>query len=88
MMERISEGIFKRSHKCPHCGEKHDGLGDPTGDRQPKVGDLTVCIECAGVLEITESGFAKFDKLDTLHPEDLENLKNAQACIRHLKSVS
>ncbi len=88
-MKRISEGIFKRRKAtCPHCGVRNDQLGDPDGDRQPKVGDLAVCIDCAGVLQITESGFDKFDKFDTLTADDLEELRNAQACIRHINTVN
>lgn len=35
---------------CPQCGTTHDAAGNPSADRPPQDGDLTVCIECGEIL--------------------------------------
>lgn len=36
--------------KCPYCDSKIDGASDPLGDAEPKPGDITICIYCAGLM--------------------------------------
>lgn len=36
--------------RCPHCDSELTGATDPLDeDLKPKVGDVTVCIFCAGI---------------------------------------
>jgi hypothetical protein len=34
---------------CPHCKRIVDSASDLDGGKAPKLGDVTVCISCAGV---------------------------------------
>ena len=36
---------------CPMCNHQLDAATCTTGDHKPAPGDLTVCIECATILE-------------------------------------
>ena len=49
-----------RKQMCPHCGHVVNRAGDTEGTATaPKPGDLLVCIRCAGVAEVTISGFPR-----------------------------
>jgi|WetSurMetagenome_2_1015567.scaffolds.fasta_scaffold696780_2 hypothetical protein len=57
-MDRITDEMFAHaSRPCPICGELLDRLSEPEGKptEGPKPGDVTVCLYCAGVLEIDEN---------------------------------
>ena len=41
-------------HTCPTCGKKMDRASSAFGDHAPKVGDLTVCINCGNVSQFDE----------------------------------
>lgn len=45
--------VRTQEHKCPYCGKKLDAMSGP---EQPHPGDISLCIYCAGVLIITDSG--------------------------------
>jgi hypothetical protein len=42
-------------HSCPYCGHLFEAVSDVDGDQTaPRPGDVTVCIECASPLILTE----------------------------------
>lgn len=50
---------------CPHCGKVLDAVTHANNEKvSPSVGDVTICIGCANILE-----FAKDLKLQKLTPE-------------------
>lgn len=34
------------TNTCPHCGTVTDTVSDPTSDRVPKPGNITICANC------------------------------------------
>jgi len=51
--ERYPSGSVKMPQTaCPVCSTKLDAATDPDGtDALPKVGDITICLHCAEVME-------------------------------------
>lgn len=41
---------FPAQQGCPHCKKQLDAASSVKGDHVPRVGDLTVCIDCTTVL--------------------------------------
>ena len=43
--------------RCPRCAARTDLVEDPTYQKtKPSVGDVVVCIRCAGLLSVTSTG--------------------------------
>lgn len=40
---------------CPYCGHTLSGCANPHDLASPSSGDLSVCINCAGLLELNRS---------------------------------
>ena len=62
---------------CPNCGNFLDAATQIGGDAKPDPGDISVCIECAAILQFGD------DLALTIFPEDeLKTLpKNIQAML-------
>ena len=48
-MEFIGESQRITESKCPECGKRLDGCSGVNHNRQPKVGDVTICIKCTEI---------------------------------------
>ncbi|WP_106256183.1 hypothetical protein [Stenomitos frigidus] len=51
MVAAIGRTIRTPENLCPHCGYKLDACSVPFSLDSPSVGDLSVCIDCAGLLQ-------------------------------------
>ena len=55
MSKKAIKGKLKHEPHCPYCDHKLDGYTCVTEgadfDTEPKVGDITVCVECHAVLQ-------------------------------------
>lgn len=41
---------------CPNCQQRHDMISDVGHGAPPRTGDLSICINCGAVNQITEEG--------------------------------
>lgn len=79
---------FVKKDECPLCFYKIDSAIVATHDRRPTVGDLSVCLNCAGLLR-----FDKDMNLVQLTDDEYENLPfcvkeeitRARSAIRQVK---
>jgi hypothetical protein len=77
---------------CPYCGHKFDRVSGITEERQPRPGDLTLCIQCSLVM-----AFADDLRVRALNAEELEYLltepgfkeviARTAAAIRHVQAA-
>lgn len=79
---------------CPWCGQEMNMTGTPFGSNAPNAGDLSICIRCAGILELdADWRLQKFeqDKLSQLaltDPDTYTQLMEVQAAIREVNQQS
>ena len=72
---------------CPCCGHILNRHEDPGSGRRPGPGDVTVCINCAGVLHFTnDMGLAVLPDLDLLGEEHRDQVERLRDRIRNLNS--
>lgn len=66
--------------KCPLCKYKMDSSTGIGCDTSPKVGDITLCLNCGAILEFDElmfvlpASFEKMLELDSSTRKQIENL--------------
>lgn len=51
--------LFENRHKmaeraCPQCGRMNDGSSPVDGEAVPKPGDISICLYCGCINELTE----------------------------------
>lgn len=47
----MSDGVTRvPDHLCPYCSHKLSAIGEMSNQGAPRPGDVTLCIECAGLL--------------------------------------
>lgn len=76
---------------CPGCGHLFDrATGTGEGTEAPQVGDVSLCIECAVMLEYTETAVTlladeKYAAFDTETRFQLQRAKQAIEAIHRLE---
>jgi len=73
--------------KCPYCGYKADQHETLDYQTLPNKGEISFCINCAGVSEFIEDGLKKVDvsKLDEDMKHQLKDLDTAWVKTRNLR---
>lgn len=75
--------------ECPHCHVVHDAASDPNKENPaPKPGDLTICIECAGIAQFTGAmqlrlvSKDEWDEFAATQPATVAELRRQQKILR------
>lgn len=81
---KLSQTTETRLSFCPVC--RH-ALDHATGPTTPKVGDFSVCIECASILRFTDGMALRTATVDDFYgvdPDTRRNLTKLVLAIREL----
>jgi hypothetical protein len=71
---------------CPWCGHEITHAGDPFGIKRPKPGDISICAQCAGFLQLgTDLSLKKLEPSTEVYL--MTNQPEAYANLLHLQSV-
>lgn len=71
---KLGPSVPLPDRRCPWCGETLNMAASFDHDQQPKPGDLTVCIQCAGMLK-----YGPAMKLLRLTEADIDDLDDETA---------
>jgi hypothetical protein len=81
---KVGPSIRTRNNVCPWCSTQLTAASEMGGDAEPSPGDLSVCVECGGLLAFTDQlrlRKATPVDLDDLDPEQRDGLLSAAAAI-------
>ncbi|HEY9628834.1 MAG TPA: hypothetical protein V6C84_16155 [Coleofasciculaceae cyanobacterium] len=71
---------------CPWCGHEITHAGDPFGIKRPKPGDVSICAQCAGFLQLgTDLSVSKLEPSTEAYL--MLNKPEKYAQLVHLKGI-
>ena len=78
-------------NKCPHCDHRLDGASSVAKDAVPKVGDISICFYCGGL--VTFGIGLVLEKMDEVEfflngpPHIVEFVKKAQYVLKEKRKL-
>lgn len=86
MKIEIKQGRLQSRPHCPTCKTLLDSWTAMDDKSQPTPGDISVCFECAEVLEFTENLMLKIADADEIAECDFVQLGRAQKIVKARKN--
>ncbi len=82
-------GFWIMNTKCPHCNylaTEHETLNE---ESNPKIGDISFCLNCGEVNEFTKKGLVKtnIDSLDQKTKAEIKKVESAWLQTRNFKEA-
>jgi hypothetical protein len=84
---KLGRDVRVPASTCPQCNYEMDGATCSTGNHAPRPGDVSVCIQCASILEFDPDlslRAAGPKLLASLDPDARAHLETIVAAIRKL----
>jgi hypothetical protein len=79
-----TETRFEKSSPCPECKYAIDAATAAFSHARPKPGDVTVCLNCAAILEFADDLTVQRTDTTKLPLDVLEQLAEVQAAVRKM----
>jgi hypothetical protein len=82
-------GVVIPESRCPECAHRFDRASDSEfSGSAPTPGDITLCIECAAILQYDDAMQPQtFTALETLEPDHLSEVLKVRRAIVMLRKV-